>query len=194
MVLGSSPGRATLTVVTASLSWHPALGLVRSHVYERGQNQIDIEVEETLFDRRVTATMSRALGVLEEMAGTDRVPTPSEITDSIGEGVSYELCQALSKVVNSEAVDSLDITFNWSRVAAAPAGTPLEVEFNREAVAIVERVSDQLKTSVYSREHVIYGRAAPRTGLPSRSRLARRCRLPVRRGFRLGTARTPGRR
>ncbi|MEU3253224.1 hypothetical protein [Streptomyces sp. NPDC006997] len=91
------------------------------------------------------------------MAGTDRVPTPSEITDSIGEGVSYELCQALSKVVNSEAVDSLDITFNWSRVAAAPAGTPLEVEFNREAIAIVERVSDQLKTSVYSREHVIYG-------------------------------------
>ncbi|MFI5800491.1 hypothetical protein [Streptomyces sp. NPDC051677] len=137
----------------------PIISQARSplDVYERGQNQIDIEVEETLFDRRVTATMSRALGVLEEMAGTDRVPTPSEITDSIGEGVSYELCQALSKVVNSEAVDSLDITFNWSRVAAAPAGTPLEVEFNREAIAIVERVSDQLKTSVYSREHVIYG-------------------------------------
>ncbi|MCX4646997.1 MULTISPECIES: hypothetical protein [unclassified Streptomyces] len=137
----------------------PIISQARSpmDVYERGQDQIDVEVEETLFDRRVTATMSRALGVLEEMAGTDREPTPSEITDSIGEGVSYELCQALSKVVNSEGVDSLDVTFNWSRVAAAPPGTPHEVQFNRDAIAIVERVSDQLKTSVYSRENVIYG-------------------------------------
>ncbi|MGW1224238.1 hypothetical protein [Streptomyces sp. NPDC002530] len=137
----------------------PIISQARSpmDVYERGQEQIDIEIEETLFDRRVTATMSRALGVLEEMAGADRVPTPSEITDSIGEGVSYELCQALSKVVNSDAVDTLDVTFNWSRVASAPPGTPHEVEFNHEAIAIVERVSDQLKTSVYSRENVIFG-------------------------------------
>ncbi|MGW5674097.1 hypothetical protein ACWEV4_03300 [Streptomyces sp. NPDC003860] len=137
----------------------PIISQARSpvDVYERGQGQIDVEVEETLFDRRVTATMSRALGVLEEMAGGDRVPTPSEITDSIGEGVSYELCQALSKVVNSDAVDTLDVTFNWSRVASAPPGTPREVEFNHDAIAVVERVSDQLKTSVYSRENVIYG-------------------------------------
>lgn len=137
----------------------PIISQARSplDVYERGQEQIDIEVEETLFDRRVTATMSRALGVLEEMAGAERVPTPSEITDSIREGVSYELCQALSKVVNSDAVDTLDVTFNWSRVASAPPGTPREVEFNHEAIAIVERVSDQLKTSVYSRENVIFG-------------------------------------
>ncbi|MGV9315535.1 hypothetical protein ACWDR0_25625 [Streptomyces sp. NPDC003691] len=137
----------------------PIISQARSpmDVYERGQDQIDVEIEETLFDRRVTATMSRALGVLEEMAEADRVPTPSEITDSIGEGVSYELCQALSKVVNSKAVDSLDVTFNWSRVASAPPGTPREVEFNHDAIAVVERVADQLKTSVYSRENVIYG-------------------------------------
>lgn len=137
----------------------PIISQARSplDVYERGQDQIDIEVEETLFDRRVTATMSRALGVLEEMAGAKRVPTPSEITDSIGEGVSYELCQALSKVVNSESIDKLDVTFNWSRVAAAPRGTPREVEFNRDAMAIVERVSDKLKTNTYSRESVLFG-------------------------------------
>ncbi|MFD7069763.1 hypothetical protein ACFV97_21320 [Streptomyces sp. NPDC059913] len=137
----------------------PIISQARSplDMYERRQEQIDIEVEETLFDRRVTATMSRALGVLEEMASAERVPTPSEITDSIGEGVSYELCQALSKVVNSDSVDTLDVTFNWSRVASAPPGTPRGVKFNHDAIAIVERVSDQLKTSVYSRENVLFG-------------------------------------
>ncbi|MFP8903950.1 hypothetical protein [Streptomyces atacamensis] len=126
-------------------------------VYAPRQEHIDIGVEETLFDRRVTATMSRALGVLEDMASAEREPTPSEITDSIGEGVSYELCQALSKVVNAESVGSLDVSFNWSRVAAPPPGTPPRVEFNQAAISVVDRVSAQLKTRVYTRRHVIYG-------------------------------------
>jgi hypothetical protein len=85
-------------------------------VYSPQQEHIDTEVEGTLFDRRVTATMSRAL----RPTGTDcergaRHSTPNEISDSVGEGASYELCQALSKAVNA-----LDITFNWSRVSALP--------------------------------------------------------------------------
>lgn len=86
----------------------PIISQARSpeDVYSPGQEYIEVGVEETLFDRRVTATMSRALGVLEDMASAEREPTPSEITDSIGEGVSYELCQALSKVVNTDSVGS----------------------------------------------------------------------------------------
>ncbi|UNO42475.1 hypothetical protein [Streptomyces sp. MST-110588] len=137
----------------------PIISQARSpeDVYTPQQEHIDIEVEETLFDRRVTATMSRALGVLEEMASADRHPTLSEIADSVGEGVSYELCQALTKVVNAESVAALDITFNWSRVAAPPPGSSGRVEFNREAIDIVDRVSQHLKTQLYTREHVIYG-------------------------------------
>ncbi|QJT04650.1 hypothetical protein G9272_33715 [Streptomyces asoensis] len=126
-------------------------------VYSPGQDRIDVGVEETLFDRRVTATMSRALGVLEEMAGADREPTPSEITDSVGEGVSYELCQALSKVVSADAVGTLAVIFNWSRVAAPPPGTPPLVEFNQAAIDVVDRVSAQLKTRIYTSRHLIYG-------------------------------------
>lgn len=137
----------------------PIISQARSpeDVYSPGQEYIDVGVEETLFDRRVTATMSRALGVLEDMASTERDPTPSEITDSIREGVSYELCQALSKVVNADSVGSLDVSFNWSRVAAPPPGTPPQVEFNRAAIEIVDRVSAQLKTRVYTSQHLIYG-------------------------------------
>lgn len=137
----------------------PIISQARSpeDVYSPGQDHIDVQIEETLFDRRVTATMSRALGVLEDMAGAGHEPTPSEINDSIGEGVSYELCQALAKVVNTESVNSLDVAFNWSRVAAPPPGTPAHVEFNRDAIEIVDLVSEQLKTRTYTREHLIYG-------------------------------------
>ncbi|MEW2095118.1 hypothetical protein ACIG8K_18205 [Streptomyces halstedii] len=137
----------------------PIISQARSpqDVYAPGQDHIDVQVEETLFDRRVTATMSRALGVLEDMAGAHRGPTPSEINDSIGEGVSYELCQALAKVVNTESVSALDVAFRWSRVAAPPPGTPAHVEFNRDAIEIVDQISEQLRTKVYTREHLIYG-------------------------------------
>ncbi|MEU0525299.1 hypothetical protein [Streptomyces niveus] len=137
----------------------PIISQARSpeDVYSPGQDHIDVQIEETLFDRRVTATMSRALGVLEDMASADHEPTPSEINDSIGEGVSYELCQALAKVVSTESVSALDVAFNWSRVAAPPPGAPAHVEFNREAIEIVDLVSEQLKTRTYTREHLIYG-------------------------------------
>ncbi|MEV0373139.1 hypothetical protein AB0I10_25505 [Streptomyces sp. NPDC050636] len=137
----------------------PIISQARSpeDVYAPQQEHIDIQVEETLFDRRVTATMSRALGVLEEMVGAEREPTPSEIADSVGEGVSYELCQALSKVVKSDSVAALDITFNWSQVAAPPPGSSPHVEFNEAAINIVNRVSDHLKTQLYTHEHIIYG-------------------------------------
>ncbi|MFC4606867.1 hypothetical protein ACFO9E_03350 [Streptomyces maoxianensis] len=137
----------------------PIISQARSpeDVYSPRQDHIDVQVEETLFDRRVTATMSRALGVLEDMAVAEREPTRSEINDSIGEGVSYELCQALAKVVNTESVSALDVSFNWSRVAAPPPGTPARVEFNRDAIHVVDRVSEQLKTAIYTSEHLIYG-------------------------------------
>jgi len=137
----------------------PIISQARSplEVYTPGQNDIDTGVEEILFDRRVTATMSRALGVLEEMATASREPTPSEVTDSVGEGVSYELCQALAKVVNVNSVSTLDVSFNWSRVAAPPSGTPLRVTFNHDAIDTIDKVSTQLKTRTYTRQHLIYG-------------------------------------
>ncbi|MFF2548152.1 hypothetical protein ACFVUY_37120 [Kitasatospora sp. NPDC058063] len=137
----------------------PIISQARSplEVYMPGQSDIDAGVEEVLFDRRVTATMSRALGVLEDLAGAGREPTPSEITDSVGEGVSYELCQALAKVVNADSVNALDVSFNWSRVAAPPPGAPPQVTFNQDAIEILDRVSTQLKTRTSTRQHLVYG-------------------------------------
>lgn len=126
-------------------------------VYEANQEHIDIEVEETLFDRRVTATMSRALDTLSELISGERAPTASEINDAIGEGVSRELCRAVESVIKSEAVEQLDVSFNWSKVASPPAGSVPCVTFEHGAGEVVSMVSEYLLNAPQATEHVIFG-------------------------------------
>ncbi|MFE1994119.1 hypothetical protein [Streptomyces parvulus] len=126
-------------------------------VYEANQEHIDIAVEETLFDRRVTATMSRALDTLSDLISGSRTPTPSEMNDAIGEGVSRELCRAVETVMKSNAVEELDVSFNWSKVASAPAGSVPEVRFERGSEELVAMVSEFLLSSPQVTEHVIFG-------------------------------------
>ncbi|WP_257155741.1 hypothetical protein [Streptomyces sp. Ru87] len=42
-------------------------------------------------------------------------------------------------------------------MAAPPPGTPPLVEFNEAAIDVVDRVSAQLKTRIYTIQHLIYG-------------------------------------
>jgi hypothetical protein len=61
---------------------------------ENERPQYLVDVEETLFDRRVMTTMAKALEALELIAvRSDRRPSGTEIIDVIGEGVSRELCK-----------------------------------------------------------------------------------------------------
>ncbi|NUW06802.1 hypothetical protein G6W47_07640 [Streptomyces sp. CAI-21] len=126
-------------------------------VYEANQEHIDIAVEETLFDRRVTATMSRALDTLSALVSGSRTPNSSDINDAVGEGVSRELCRAVEAVIKSDAVDELDISFNWSKVSSAPAGSATSVKFERGSEGIVGMVSEYLLSAPQAAEHVIYG-------------------------------------
>lgn len=126
-------------------------------VYEPNQEHIDLEIEETLFDRRVAATMSRALGTLQRMVSAERSPTTSEMVDSIGEGVSRELCRAVGNVIKSDAVAEMDISFAWSDVTTPPVGATSLVHFDSESEPLVNMVSDYLLKVPRVREHVIYG-------------------------------------
>ncbi|MFC8974754.1 hypothetical protein ACFT39_22335 [[Kitasatospora] papulosa] len=126
-------------------------------VYEPNQEHIDLEIEETLFDRRVAATMSRALGTLQKMVSADRSPTASEMSDSIGEGVSRELCRAVGSVIKSDAVAEMDISFAWSDVTSPPSGATELVHFEKESEPLVKMVSEYLMRVPQVRQHVVYG-------------------------------------
>lgn len=74
-----------------------------------------LAVEETLFDRRVMTTLSSALGRLEDIAVTaSRMPTQSEVADSVEGGVSRELCEAVKIAISDPGIESLDISLKWS--------------------------------------------------------------------------------
>jgi hypothetical protein len=119
---------------------------------------LDMEVEETLFDRRVTQTLARSLDTLHEIV-VQREPSPSnaDVLDAVGEGVSYELSKAVWDVLRTDAVDDLGISFNWALGATRPSDAVESVGFPREAADRLEAVTGKLKTVPKTREDVIYG-------------------------------------
>ncbi|MBO8193661.1 hypothetical protein ITI46_18630 [Streptomyces oryzae] len=122
------------------------------------QPSLDIEVEESRFDRRVVTTMAHALEVLEEIAVTrDSMPTTSEINDAVAEGVSRELCDAISSVLTTGHVENYDVTFQWAPAATPPIGLTDKVVFPRETEFTVREIAEQLKSSERVEEQVIFG-------------------------------------
>lgn len=77
-----------------------------------------LDVEETLFDRRVMATLSDALTTLEDIAvRSDREPTQSEVLDSVQNGVSRELCEAIKTIITTPTVE-MDIAAGQGHCSA----------------------------------------------------------------------------
>ncbi|WP_433136350.1 hypothetical protein ACQPZ8_29515 [Actinomadura nitritigenes] len=123
------------------------------------QIALDIDVEESLFDRRVLSTMSDALATLHEMTvRSARRPSPQDVTDAVHEGVSRELCTAIDTALTQDSVAELDVSFTWSRAARAPRDSADSVVFPQEARENVEYVADRLKKIRVPREHVLFGR------------------------------------
>jgi hypothetical protein len=119
---------------------------------------LDLGVERALFDRRVMATFAEALDALQQMAVREKsTPTTSEILDSVGAGVSREMCRALADVVKSDSVARLDISFNWASGVSAPMNTASELSFPKESAIIIDEISKVLRRTPREREDVLYG-------------------------------------
>jgi hypothetical protein len=116
------------------------------------------EVEEAAFDRRVTVTLARSLGVLQQLA-VDRYSVPSgrEINEGVGEGLSYELCDSVVRVLKDPIVEQLEIDFRWAPAATMPRGVTASVGFPRESMPILEHVAAGLRRDTENRQHVVYG-------------------------------------
>jgi hypothetical protein len=117
-----------------------------------------IDVEETLFDRRVMTTMAKALEALEVLAvRSDHQPSGSEIMDVIGEGVSRELCKSVQSVISLPEVDEMDLDFSWARAVAPPRNVVKRVFFPKESAPILEQIAERLRKVPREREYVLYG-------------------------------------
>ena len=125
---------------------------------DAGMIPIDPEIEESLFDRRVVVTLSRALGTLQELAVVrGSAPRPSEVTDAVGEGVSYELCKAITDVLVPRELDEVDVEFQWALGAGRPVAPVEAVSFPAEALGPLSEIAGRLKTMPQERQDVIFG-------------------------------------
>ncbi|MEU2160397.1 hypothetical protein [Streptomyces sp. NPDC019208] len=126
--------------------------------YEDGVPRLEVESEDSYFDRRVLATLSRSLETLSEMAmNRDRSPSRSEVLDSVGEGVSSELCSAVLEVIDKGKVDVFDVSFNWAPASPVPPDLSNHVIFAREYAPILTEVRKELKESEEPSDTVLYG-------------------------------------
>ncbi|MYR36121.1 hypothetical protein GTX14_03035 [Streptomyces sp. SID4944] len=125
---------------------------------EDGIPLLEVHSEDTYFDRRVLATLSRSLETLSEMAvDRDRVPSRSEVLDSVGEGVSSELCAAVLEVIGKGKVGIFDVAFNWAPASPVPVDLRSHVFFAREHEVILSSISKELKDSETPSDTVLYG-------------------------------------
>jgi hypothetical protein len=119
---------------------------------------LDLDVEESLFDRRVTVTMAQALDALAELTlRRDRQPSRSDVTSAVGEGLSYELCAAVREILKSDGIESMNVTFNWASAAQRPAAAAEAVAFPQESVEVVQRIADDLRNVPRERENIVFG-------------------------------------
>lgn len=81
------------------------------------------------FARKAMLRLAIGLATLRELTHGDSAPTRSAVTESVGQGVSFELCEAVANTLESQSIGSLEVTFAWAerlRVRAAPKMVHLE--------------------------------------------------------------------
>jgi hypothetical protein len=121
------------------------------------QEHLDVDVEESLFDRRVLTTFAGALGALQDLTDASRVARPSEIADAVSVGVSREMCTSLASALDSQGVSSIDISFEWSPAATPPRDVPERVSFSDASADLLHSIGESLRALDRPREDVIFG-------------------------------------
>jgi hypothetical protein len=122
------------------------------------EQHLDMNVERSLYERRVMSTFASAIGTLEEIAvrrGT--APRGAELTDAVDAGVSRELCLGVLKALKSDSISKLSIGFRWAPASTPPKNAPELVEFPEEAMDSLSSVAERLRTLDLPRRDVLYG-------------------------------------
>lgn len=72
-------------------------------------------------------------------------PSRSQITESVGAGVSSELCEAVACTLETESIANLDVTFSWAeRLPLSSTANP-RVQLDGAAAPLVRQVASVLK-------------------------------------------------
>lgn len=98
-------------------------------------------------ERRVTRTLAQALTAVNSLVVEPaKEPTSAVVAPLVAAGVSRELVAAVIQVLSDPAVAVLDTSFAWAGGATAPGSVPEHVALPSDAVRLLERTSQLLRT------------------------------------------------
>jgi hypothetical protein len=96
------------------------------------------------FARSAMLKLAEGLAALRELTHGPTTPANSVINESVGAGVSSELCDAVANTLETASIADLDIAFSWAgRLPAPPAPESLRLE--NEATPLIRTISSFLK-------------------------------------------------
>ncbi len=108
------------------------------------------------FPRQAMRRLASALTVLRDMTNQGRVPSGQEINESVGEGVSHELCSAVAATLETHSVTNLDIAFSWARRLPV-RNQPSTITFEEASSTVVRDVAEHLRGRLIVGEQTLAG-------------------------------------
>lgn len=96
------------------------------------------------FARNAMLRLAEGLTELHELTHGATIPTRSRITESVGRGVSSELCEAVANTLEAESIADLNVSFTWAE--RLPAGLAAEaVRLDGASLDLVRQVGNILR-------------------------------------------------
>ena len=96
------------------------------------------------FARKAMLCLADGLSALRDLTHGEQVPSRSKITEAVGRGVSYDLCEAVANTLDTRSITDLDVTFSWA--ARLPSSSaPASVRLEGASAQLVHLVSSVLK-------------------------------------------------
>lgn len=107
------------------------------------------------FARTAMLKLASGLSALRDLTHGAATPAGGRITESVGVGVSSELCDAVVHTLETESVRELEVGFTWAdRVPTSSAPDPVKLE--RAAVPLLRHVGSVLRgESVVGRQVMV---------------------------------------
>ncbi|MBG1271255.1 hypothetical protein [Nostoc sp. WHI] len=98
------------------------------------------------FERKVTRTLFQALNIISLAHEQKLSERESFLNEAIEEGVSANLCDALSHMINNDNDPSLSFNLTCSKALDHPSNIPLEIKLNKQVLSVITEVRNQLKS------------------------------------------------
>lgn len=108
--------------------------------------KVDNYQSSNCFERKVTRTLFQALNIIS-LANEQKLSEREDVLNkAIEEGVSANLCDALSHMINNDNDPNLSFNLTCSKALDHPSNIPLEIKLNKQLLSVITEVRNKLKS------------------------------------------------